>query len=259
MKIFTKNLLLLFFIIPFVFSMDVYAKEIVHTENNTETTVPVIFGIDATTRNCSELRIRKEPSTSSEIVGNIKKGEYFTVINQTGKWFEITYKELSGYVFWKYVSFPEIEITENTNLIGNSIIHYTSSPNRDTNIAIACNTINGIILQPGDEFRWSNIVGQTTSEKGYLEAPVIVNRKAVAGLGGGVCQVSTTLYNALLDTSIVPTERHKHSISSAYSKNDATVAYGSKDFAFINTYDFPIKLEAYSFNSIVFVNIYKVE
>ena len=89
-------------------------------------------------------------------------------------------------------------------MIGNSIIHYTSSENRDNNINIACKTINGIVLKPNDEFKWSNIVGQTTLKKGYLKAPIIVNKKTSYGLGGGVCQVSTALYNALLDTKITP-------------------------------------------------------
>lgn len=61
----------------------------------------------------------------------------------------------------------------------------------------------------------------------------------------------------MLDTSIIPTEHHKHSIGSAYAEKDATVAYASKDFAFKNTYDFPIRIETYSYKAIVFVNIYK--
>lgn len=223
--------------------------------------IPVFSGLDATVRDCNELNIREAPTTSSNIISTIPYGEDFKVLTQIGKWFQIEYQDISGFVFWKYVSFIEPEITEGSNLIGNSIIHYTSSENRDINMAIACSTINGTILNPNEEFRWSNIVGQTTAEKGYLSAPVIINKKSVLGLGGGVCQVSTTLYNALLDTSIVPTELHHHSLQSSYVKPgyDATVAYGYKDFAFINTYEFPIQIEAYTFNGIVFVDLYKVE
>lgn len=258
MKNFRKKLLLLLLTIPFVFSIESYAHKATPVEE-TEMSIPVIYGIDATVRNCNRLNIREKPSLSANVICTIDSGEHITVVDHTGKWFEIMYGDISGFVFWKYVSFTEKEITKDSNLIGNSIIHYTSSFNRDNNIAIACNTINGIILKPGDEFRWSNVVGQTTIEKGYLEANVIMNKKFVPGLGGGVCQVSTTIYNALLDTSIVPTELHKHSIGSEYAKKDATVAYGSKDFAFINTYDFPIKLETYSYKGVVFANIYKVE
>ncbi len=255
-----KNLFLFLVTVSFffLFSFTVYAAEDISTTQEEETTSS-INGADATPRNCKQLSVREEPSSSSKLIVTIPFGEHFTVIEQIGKWFKIEYQSFSGFVFWKYLSFTEEEITEDSNLIGNSIIHYTSSQNRDTNIRIACETINGIILKPKEEFRWSHIIGQTTVEKGYLEAPVIVNKKTVPGLGGGVCQVSTTIYNALLDTAITPTELHHHSIGSAYAKQDATVAYGSKDFAFVNTYDFPIKVEAYSYKATVFVNLYHVD
>lgn len=259
MKNFKRNLLLLFFCFCFFsFSITAYATEEEISAMQDEN-VPVFDGWEATVRDCKELNIRERPSISSNVLSTISFGEHFKVVDQIGEWLQIEYQDISGFVFWKYVSLIETEITEDSNLIGNSIIHYKSSENRDINIAIACSTINGIVLNPEEEFRWSEIVGQTTAEKGYLKAPVIISRKSTLGLGGGVCQVSTTIYNALLDTSIKPTELHKHSIGSAYAKNDATVAYGSKDFAFINTYDFPIKIEVYCYNAIVFVNLYKVE
>ena len=259
MKTFKKSILAVVISITslLLFSFPAFAQEnkenvsLVQDEN-----APVFTGFDATPRDCNELNIRELPNSSSNIIAKIPFGETFKVFEQSGKWFKVEYQGLSGFVFWKYISFIEEEITEDSNLIGNSIIQYTSSENRDFNIALACSTINGVVLQPGEEFRWSNVVGQASKEKGYLPAPVIINRKSVTGYGGGVCQVSTTLYNALLDTSIVPTEHHHHSIGSAYAKNDATVAYGYKDFAFINTYDFPIRIEASSYYSIVFRNLY---
>ena len=241
-----------------LFSFPAFAQE--NKENVSpvqDENVPVFAGFYATPRKCNELNVRELPNDSSNIVAKIPLGEIFKVFEQEGKWFRAEYQDLSGFVFWKYISFIEEEISENSNLIGNSIIQYASSENRDFNIALACSAINGVVLQPGEEFRWSKIVGQASAEKGYLPAPVIINKKSATGYGGGVCQVSTTLYNALLDTSIVPTEHHHHSIGSAYAKNDATVAYGYKDFAFINTYDFPIRIEANAFYSVVFVNLYR--
>ena len=274
MKTFKKNLLLvlsiLFLFIHsfFMFPMVVHAAEEAEKTDEIEEIspmqnedIPVFAGLDATVRDCNELNIREAPTTSSNIISTIPYGEDFKVLTQTGKWFQIEYQDISGFVFWKYVSFIEPEITEDSNLIGNSIIHYTSSENRDINMAIACNTINGLILQPEEEFRWSKIIGQTTVEKGYLMSTVIINEQPTDGLGGGVCQVSTAIYNALLDTSIKPTSLYHHSIGSSYVKEgyDATVAHGFKDFAFTNTYEFPIQIEAYAFNAIVFVNLYKVE
>lgn len=267
MKSFKKNLLLFFIPCFFMYSTVAYATEETEAVSAMQDeNIPSFDGLPAVIRkykneDIKAVNIREEPSDHSKILITLPIGEELSVVNQVGSWLEVRYNDISGYVFWKYVGFIEPEITEDSNLIGNSIIHYKSSENRDINMAIACSTINGIILNPGEEFRWSEIIGQTTAEKGYLEAPVIINMKSVPGLGGGVCQVSTTIYNALLDTSIEPTSLFHHSIESSYVDigYDATVAYGSKDFAFANTYDFPIQMESYCYYGIVFVNLYKVE
>lgn len=258
MKTFNKTFLLLL-IVPLLFStpLRVDAEEL--TILKQDEIISSIDSLDAIVKDCKRLNIREKPSTSSKVVGKIDCGEHLTIIDQEGKWFKITYEDISGYVFWEYISFTEEEISEDSNLIGNSIIHYTSSENRDHNISLACKTINGTILEPGDEFRWSSIVGSANKDKGYLKASVISNGRYVQGYGGGVCQVSTTIYNALLDTTVEPTERHGHSLGCSYAKKDATVAYGYKDFAFDNTYNFPIEIEAYSYKSVVFVNIYRME
>lgn len=250
----------LLFIMPFLFlisSLRVYAQDdnVIHLMQ--DEIIVSLEDMPATIRNCKQLSVHSKPSNSSKVVANIPYGECFSVTDQIGKWFKITYEDITGFVFWNYISFIEEDIVENSGLIGNSIIHYTSSDNRDNNIDIACKAINGIVLKPGAEFKWSDIVGQTTAEKGYLEAPIILNSQITTDLGGGVCQVSTTLYNALLDTKITPSELYHHSIGSSYSKNDATVVYGSKDFIFCNTYDFSIEIEAYSYKSVICVNIYK--
>lgn len=257
-----KTFILITILSTLLFPIRSYANEITEVTPNTEEnveTVPLIYGMDATVRDCDNLNVRLTPDTSSEILITIPFGDHFTILDQNGKWFEILYHDFHGFVFWKYVSFTEEVINNDSTLLGNSIIHYTSSDNRDVNISVACSNINGIILNPGDQFCWSSIVGQTSIEKGYLQAPVIMNHQSVLGLGGGVCQVSTTIYNALLDTSIVPSKVYSHSIGCAYAKNDATVAHGSKDFVFSNSYDFPIQIEAYSYKAVVFVNIYKLE
>lgn len=256
MNIFKKvtTFLLLFVTIFFVSSRCTLANG----PSIEEDAVSPIYGLTAVVRNCENVNLREEPTSSSKLLTTIPKGTEFTVLEQSGKWFQVKYNHFTGYIFWKYLQFvePEIDEESSSKIVGNSIIHYTSSENRDVNISIACNTINGTILQPGETFYWSKVVGKATKEKGYLSAPVIVNRKPTLGLGGGVCQVSTTLYNAILDTSLKVNERHHHSIGCAYAKQDATVAYGSKDFVFTNTYDFPILIEAYSYKATVFVNIH---
>ena len=214
------------------------------------------FDLTATTRDCKNfVSIHKEPSNNSEILGEIPCDDFFLIRNQVEKWIEVNYNGIIGYVDWKYVKIIESNPEDTSYLLGNSILYYKSSLNRDNNISVACSIINGTVLEPGEYFTWSKIVGKTTFEKGFLPAPVIVNSKVTTGLGGGVCQVSSALYNAVLDTSIKTIEAHHHSIGCAYTNNDATVAYGSKDFIFCNTYDFPIEIQAFSFKGIVFVDI----
>lgn len=240
-----------------LFSIPAFAAE--NNENVSpmqDENVPVFAGFDATPRKCNELNVRELPNDSSNIVAKIPSGEIFKVFEQEGEWFRAEYQGMSGFVNWEYFSFIEEEITGDSNLIGNSIIQYKSSENRDFNIALACSTINGVVLQPGEEFRWSEIVGNASEENGYLTATVILDGKSVQGSGGGVCQVSTTLYNAILDTSI-EAHRSPHRVTCQYAEKDAAVAYGYKDFAFINPYNFPIRIEASSYYSVVFVNLYR--
>lgn len=218
-----------------------------------------INGMEAVVRDCKLLNLRQRPTSASKSLTTIPVGESVTVIDQHGKWFSVEYKDYYGFVFWKYIEFTESSLEGDSSLLGSSTIHYKSSDNRDSNMCIACDTINGTILQPGEQFIWSSIIGETTESKGYKEAPVIVNKKNVLGLGGGVCQVSTTIYNALLDTEIEPDEVHSHSIGCAYAKKDATVAHGYKNFIFTNSYDFAIKIECYSYKGVVFVNIYALD
>ena len=256
MKTFKKALLLLLFVTMFsTSSLNIYASN----NDKEDSEKPIIYGMTATVRNCKNVNIREEPSASSKVVKTIPFETEFTIVDQTGKWFQIEYEDISGYIYWKYVGFIEPEIEEDSTLIGNSIINYTSSENRDINMSIACELIDWTILDSNESFKWSLVVGQTTSEKGFKSAPVIINRRVTSGLGGGVCQVSSTLYNATMDTSLKIVERHHHSLGCAYTKNDATVAQGYKDFIFKNTYDFPIQIEAFSYKSVVFVNIYRLD
>jgi vancomycin resistance protein YoaR len=91
---------------------------------------------------------------------------------------------------------------------------------------------------PGDEFSYENAVGPVIQSNGYTYAPVISGGKLIQGIGGGVCQVSSTLYNTMLNSGILPTERRNHSKPVSYVPRglDATLASGSIDYKFINTF-----------------------
>lgn len=144
-------------------------------------------------------------------------------------------------------------------VIGSFTTSYTSSDaSRSANVEIAAKTVNGTILMPGDTFSYNNTLGERTTAKGYRDGAAYVGNKVVMVTGGGICQVSTTLYRAVLRAGIMPTERHNHSMTTTYSgpSEDATVSWGSLDYQFKNTYDFPIYIQGYTSNKHVTFNIY---
>jgi vancomycin resistance protein YoaR len=101
------------------------------------------------------------------------------------------------------------------------------------------------VLGPGHEFSFNDIVGERTAARGYQLAHIYNNGEVIDGIGGGICQVSSTLYNAILYTSLEVTERHNHQFTVSYVPygQDATVSYGYVDFKFRNNTAFPLRIE----------------
>ena len=135
-------------------------------------------------------------------------------------------------------------------------IYDAGNTSRSTNIAIAARTINGTVILPGDTFSYNKILGNTTKEKGYQLGTAYVGGKVVPAYGGGICQVATTLYNAVLYANLEIVERYNHSYSVSYvpASRDATVSYGGKDFKFKNSRTYPIKIVASAKNGVVNVS-----
>jgi Uncharacterized vancomycin resistance protein len=146
----------------------------------------------------------------------------------------------------------------NTAVSSFSTDYSTSSFERATNIELAAKLINGRILLPNDIFSFNEVVGNRTSDRGFMDAPIIVGNKVESGLGGGICQVTSTLYNAILNCGITPIERQNHNLPVSYVElgTDATVVWDSIDFKFKNTLGYPLLLEAYTNNKNLYVNIY---
>ncbi len=159
---------------------------------------------------------------------------------------------------------------ETNNSIDNSIITSTnvvstfSTPIKDnssgrlTNIAITCNTLNGTIIEPNETFSFNKLIGQPTAEKGYQEASIIIDHHTATGIGGGNCQVSSTLYNAVLNLkNLTIVERHEHGKNVGYvpEGKDATVSYGSLDFKFRNDTGHRIRIDATADNNNVTINL----
>src|SRR5699024_130779 len=113
-----------------------------------------------------------------------------------------------------------------------------SNKERSRNIELAAEAINNHVVFPGESFSFNDVVGERTKEKGYKRAPVIVKGELTEDIGGGICQVSSTLYNAVDLKNIEMTERYSHSRSVPYVPpgRDATVSWYGPDFAFTNNY-----------------------
>lgn len=136
-----------------------------------------------------------------------------------------------------------------------------NNEDRSTNLNLAATKIDGTILSPGEEFSYNKIVGERSISAGYKEAKVYQNGAVVDGIGGGICQISSTLYNAVVFANLEVTERYNHQFITSYVEagRDATVAYGSKDFKFINNRTYPIRIDVYISSGIAKVDIYGIK
>lgn len=119
---------------------------------------------------------------------------------------------------------------------------YPAGIPRAKNVELAASKVNKTLLMPNDEFSYAEKVSPVDAAHGYVDATIFLNGKAVPGIGGGICQVSSTLYNTQLEAGIIATERRNHSLSVNYVPlgQDATMADNAIDLKFINTLDYPI-------------------
>jgi vancomycin resistance protein YoaR len=121
-----------------------------------------------------------------------------------------------------------------------------ANTNRSQNIKLAASQLHGRLLAPGEILSVNAVIGDTTPDKGYLEAPVIIGGELRPGFGGGLCQISSTLYNAVLLADLAVVERHNHQLTVSYLPpgRDATIEYGSRDFKLLNNTDHHILIHA---------------
>ncbi len=191
-----------------------------------------------------------------EPIFNITNGRLDISESKTGK--QINFESLSKKIYYalknneKYVkievedSYPQYtkqdlrEISETLGIFTTSIGN--SSQNRIQNLTVASNNINNVIIEPNEIFSMNDVLGDFTYEKGYVDAPVIINGVLSNDIAGGVCQVTSTLYNAVLLSELEVVERRNHSSQVNYvpSGFDATIVKGVIDFKFKNTTNYPI-------------------
>lgn len=176
---------------------------------------------------------------------------------------QILLEEKETYTIPLKITEPKVKVKDlGDKLFKQTLSKYTTiydagNTNRSHNVALAAKTINGTILLPGETFSYNGVLGNTNAAKGYKQATAYVGGKVVPSYGGGICQVSSTLYNAVLYANLEIVERYNHSYAVSYvpAGRDATVAYGGKDFKFKNTRKYPIKIVASAKNGIVSISI----
>lgn len=211
---------------------------------------------------CSIYNVEAENATLTRVDGEfvIEKGQIGCVINEdesinkiyeflTGEW-DGQDTEIALVVTTDEPLGSEEELSKVRDVLGTFSTSFKSSnSSRSANVRNGCALINGITLYPGEEFSTYNVVAPFTSENGYHMAGSYLNGQVVDSLGGGICQVSTTLYNAVLLAELEVTERHNHSMIVTYVDPSADAAISEsagKDFRFINNLETPIYIEGYT-------------
>lgn len=236
-------------------------------ENINEIEIPTITKVPSEI-NLEQIQkeIYKEPKDAS-----YDKEKEKLVIHSDGVDFGISMEEAKNifteekeeYVIPLKITKPEIT----TDMLGeeafpDKLSNYStrydaSNKNRGTNIELAAEAIDGTVLLPGEKFSFNSIVGPTTAAKGYKLAGAYAAGELVENYGGGICQVSSTIYDAALCANLEIVERYNHSSLVSYLDPglDATISYGSRDLKFRNSRKYAVKINARATNGILEVEI----
>ncbi len=236
-------------------SANYITKEInnLNVQNNTlelitEDAYPNEINLDAIYNEVHKDPVNAYYSQNPYVVHPSENGLDFAISLDDAK--NLLQEQKDEYVIPLKVLYPSVT----TNMIGTeafpdllsefSTKYSASNKNRTTNLILASKKINGTVLMPGETFSYNKVVGARTIAAGYKEAPIYVSGRVEDGIGGGICQITTTLYNAVLYANLDIVERSNHQFVPSYAgpSRDATVVYGAIDFKFKNNRDYPIKI-----------------
>lgn len=171
------------------------------------------------------------------------------------------------YVIDLIITKPEVTIEDiGTEAFPNRLSTFStrydaSDKDRTTNLVLACKKLNGKVIMPGETFSYNAALGPRTYAAGYRNGKIYENGQVVDGLGGGICQISSTLYNAALMSDMEIVERRNHQFVTSYvdKGRDATVVYGLTDFRFKNTRTYPVRLVASAKGGVATVSVYGIK
>ena len=206
------------------------------------------INLDAIYKDIFKLPVDASYTTNPYVVYPSSNGLDFAISMEEAK--AIISNQQDEYTIPLKITYPNVT----TNQIGNeafpdllsqfSTSFKRSGYNRSNNIILSSAKLNGLVLMPGEEFSYNQAVGQRTRSAGFREAGAYSNGKVVQEVGGGICQVSSTLYNAVLYANLEIVERTNHYFNPGYVKAglDATVSWGGPDFRFRNNRNYPIRI-----------------
>ncbi len=151
-------------------------------------------------------------------------------------------------------AFPDLLSTFSTK-------YDASNTPRTTNLKLAMNKLNGVVVSPGETFSYNKTLGKRTAEAGYREAGGFAGGRVVQTLAGGICQISSTLYDAVVYANLEIVERHNHMFLAGYvgAGKDATVVYGAYDFKFKNTRKYPIMLKTSIGSGVARIDVFGIK
>ena len=250
-------------------------------KDNVEEIEPIVLKYDVTFPDVSEYasqvasQLASEwgsPAKDCDLTGyNSETGE-FTFSNaesgisiDTDKLTQDIVSAVQAKDFGATIEASEVSVTSDISpsdfkIIATYTTHTTNNANRNINVRLAAEAINGTIVGPGEQFSYNTVVGERTEEKGYKKAPAYSEGQVVQESGGGVCQISSTLYNAVIGAGLRTDERTGHTFEPNYVTpgQDATVSYMEPDFKFTNTSKASICILARYSDRVATVDIYGI-
>ncbi len=207
--------------------------------------------------------IMDAPSPDAKTLETMTAGAYIAVIGVENGWAKLIHKRQYGYIDTRLLDdllpvAPDAERALPGEPIAVYMTYFNNNPSRIVNLRVACSRMNRV-MQPGEELLFNDTVGRFTAENGYTLAPVLVDGELKPGYGGGSCQVSSTLYNVVLQLQgLTVTERSPHGANGAtYLPHGVDASSGDLDFHFRNDYSFPIRIDSHIQDLGMFIVIYK--
>lgn len=216
-------------------------------------------------------QLSTEPKNASlDSGGNILKEQIGTRIHRqvfTEQFYAFLFSHKSGKMEIPMLSvYPKVDSELLADIRSMRIGRYVTSFNaqnktRTKNIELASKAINNHVIFPGETFSFNKVVGKRTTTKGYMRAPVIIRGEFSEDIGGGICQVSSTLFNAVDSAGLKIVQRFSHSRKVPYIPpgRDATVSWYGPDFEFKNNYNQPVLIQAKTFGNMLIIKLYSSE